>query len=446
MLSKRLLLGTGLLMASALSGASAAEIQAVRIGDEGDKTRVAIDLSGPAQHKLFTLSDPYRVVIDIKPAHVARQALPLPDGRGAVRQLRSGNRQDGSARIVLDLETPMSARSFVLAANGERGNRLVIDLVPLGAVGAVKEAPVVTKVVRGTGRDIVIAVDPGHGGKDPGAHGSNGIREKDVVLKISRQLAKLVDSETGMQAILTRNGDDFVRLRDRMERARRAEADLFISIHADSFRDRRVRGATVYVLSSKGAEDEAGRRLAARENAADLIGGVRLDDKDEMLASVLMDLSQNASLASSIDAGDEILHEIGRITKIRKGKVQQAPFLVLKSPDVPSVLIETAFISNPNDEKNLNSPDYQSRLAQAIFRGVQDYFHTNPPAGTRLAMANTNGELRPAASHVIRRGETLSAIANRYNVSIRRIQSVNSISGDKIMVGKVLRIPPSQDI
>jgi len=444
--TSRLFFGVVLLIAAATGGASAAEIRAVRIGDEADKTRIAIDLSASAEHKLFILSDPHRVVIDIKRARLAKRALPLPDGRGAVRQLRSANRQDGSVRIVLDLDTPMKARSFVLVANGDRGDRLVIDLVQPEAVGAVKKAPTVTKVVRSTGRDIVIAVDPGHGGKDPGARGSRGIREKDVVLRISRQLARLVDTEVGMHAILTRNGDEFVRLRDRMERARRAEADLFVSIHADSFRDKRVRGATVYVLSSKGASDEAARRLAERENAADLIGGVRLDNKDQMLASVLMDLSQNASLASSIDAGDEILHEIGRITKVRKGKVQQAPFLVLKSPDVPSILIETAFISNSYDEKNLSSPDYQARLAQAIFQGIQDYFHTNAPPGTRIAMANTNGRLRPAARHVIQRGDTLGNIANRYKVSVRRIQSVNNISGDKIKVGKVLRIPPSQDI
>jgi len=311
----------------------------------------------------------------------------------------------------------------------------------------VKKAPVISVDDGNQGRDIIIAIDPGHGGKDPGARGPSGLREKDVVLKISRRLAEIIDSEAGMQSYLTRKGDHFVPLRDRMERARKAEADLFISIHADSFRDKRVRGATVYVLSPKGASDEAGRRLAARENAADLIGGVSLGDKDATLAEVLLDLSQNASVSASIDVGNEIIGEIGQITKVRKGRVQQAPFLVLKSPDVPSVLVETAFISNPSDEKNLGSSRYREQLANAIFDGIADYFQSNPPLGTRMAAAGKNGNQSSggAARYVIQHGDTLSTIADRYKVSVRRIRTFNHLRSDKIIVGRTLRIPGTQD-
>ncbi|MDH3510159.1 MAG: N-acetylmuramoyl-L-alanine amidase [Gammaproteobacteria bacterium] len=451
---KRHLRGTVLLIFMGLcAGAACGEpvqVQAARIASQSGKTRVALDLSQPAEHKLFTLSNPHRVVIDIKPGRITKQALPLPAGTGAVSRIRSANREDGSVRVVLDLKTPVKPRSFLLAGNGQQGDRLVIDLEPIGTASVAKKAADATpngavRQVPTAGREIVIAVDPGHGGKDPGARGPTGLREKDVVLRVSRELAGIINAAPGMRAYLTRNGDDFVHLRQRMERARTARADLFISLHADAFRDRRVRGATVYVLSSKGATDEAARRLAERENAADLIGGVRLDDKDQTLASVLLDLSQNASLSASIDAGDDILQEIRKITKVRKTKVQQAPFLVLKSPDVPSLLIETAFISNPSDEKNLGSQNYRERLARAIFAGVQAYFRSNPPAGSMMAQAQQSrkpGRVR----HLIQRGDTLSGIADQYRVPVRRIRSVNNIDGDKIVVGKVLTIPVTQDI
>jgi N-acetylmuramoyl-L-alanine amidase len=448
MLIQRCLLGIAVLVTAQWVLAADVRIEAVRIGHQADKTRVAIDLSELADHKLFTLSNPDRVVIDVKPGRISGQALPLPNGRGSVRRLRGAEREDGSLRIVLDLNTPVKPRSFVLAANGERGDRLVIDLIPLSSSVPAKKAPVISVGDANRVRDIVIAIDPGHGGKDPGARGPSGLREKDVVLKISRRLAEIVDSEAGMQSYLTRRGDSFVPLRDRMERARKAEADLFISIHADSFRDRSVRGATVYVLSPKGASDEAGRRLAARENAADLIGGVSLGDKEATLAEVLLDLSQNASVSASIDAGNEIISEIRQMSRVRKGKVQQAPFLVLKSPDVPSILVETAFISNPNDEKNLGSSRYRDQLANAIFEGIDDYFRSNPPPGTRMAMAAKSGapRSRGEARYVIQRGDTLSMIADRYNVSVRRIRTVNKLHGDKIVVGRTLRIPGTQDI
>ena len=448
MSSFRLLLAVAVCLVPGLALAAAARIEAVRIASQDAQTRVALDLSQAVEHRLLTLDagagKPARVVIDIRDGRLADSALPLPTGTGAVDRIRAANREDGSVRIVLDLGRAARPRSFALVPDGRYGHRLVIDLDPAAGAPA---APVrIQPPAPARGRDLIIAVDAGHGGKDPGARGPKGAREKDVVLQISRRLAAEIDAEPGMRAFMTRAGDQFVPLRDRMERARAAEADLFVSVHADSFRDRKVRGTTVYVLSNKGASDEASRRLAERENAADLIGGVSLVDKDKTLASVLLDLSQNASLSASIDVGDEILDELGEFARLRKREVQQAPFLVLKSPDVPSVLIETAFISNPEDERNLTSAAYQQRLAGAILDGVRDYFYTNPPPGTQVAQLASSGQRPIERQYVIRSGDTLSEIASRYNVSLRHIRSANNLRDDRIVVGQVLRIPESQDI
>jgi N-acetylmuramoyl-L-alanine amidase len=237
-----------------------------------------------------------------------------------------------------------------------------------------------------TGREIVVAIDAGHGGQDPGAIGPAGTREKDVVLKIARELAGRVNREPGMRAVLTRDGDYFLSLRQRMRRARDARADIFVSVHADAVLDRSVSGSSVYVLSEKGATDEQARWLAERENAADLRGGVSLDDKDQMLASVLLDLSQSASIASSMEAAERVLRALGRVNTVRKPAVQQAGFVVLKSPDIPSMLVETAFISNPGDEQLLRREGVRTALAEAIFRGVHAYFTEHPPEGTRFAL------------------------------------------------------------
>jgi N-acetylmuramoyl-L-alanine amidase len=293
---------------------------------------------------------------------------------------------------------------------------------------------------RPTGRDIVIAIDAGHGGKDPGARGPRGVLEKDVTLRIARQLADAISVERGMRGVLTRKRDEFIPLRGRMERARAAQADLFISIHADAVRNRAVQGASVYVLNEKGATDEAARRLADRENAADLIGGVSLGDKDRTLASVLLDLSQNASLSSSIEVADEILEEMARVGTVRRMQVMQAPFMVLKSPDVPSVLIETAYISNATEERRLNSDEYRRQLAAAILAGARNYFYENPPAGTLVAELSRQ-RLADTVQHVIRRGETLSMLAIRYGTSVQRIRTANRLTDDRVAVGQVLHIP-----
>jgi N-acetylmuramoyl-L-alanine amidase len=234
-------------------------------------------------------------------------------------------------------------------------------------------------------RDVIVAVDAGHGGQDPGATGRNGTREKDVVLAIARALASRINSEPGMRAVLTRPNDQFFTLRERILRARAVKADLFVSVHADSIRNRAVSGASVYVLSERGATDESARWLAERENAADLMGGVSLTDKDNTLASVLLDLSQSANISASMVAAEGVISALDRVGEVRKPQVQQAGFVVLKSPDIPSMLVETAYISNPAEEKRLKSSSQQDKLANAIFTGLRGYFANNPPPGTRFA-------------------------------------------------------------
>jgi len=290
------------------------------------------------------------------------------------------------------------------------------------------------------GRDIVVAIDPGHGGHDPGAVGRGRTKEKDIALAISRKLASRINAERGMKAILIRNSDVYVDHRKRMDIARRSKADLFISIHADAVDDRRANGATVYALSIKGASDEEARLLAERENASVWVGGVSLEDKDEVLASVLLDLSQNAALSASLEVGSSVISELSSIVRVRRSTVQQAGLIVLKSPDLPSILVETAYISNPNEEKKLRDPNHQARLANAILGGIRHYFYKNPPPDTQIAMDIRRTPERQVR-HVIARGDTISELADRYNVTTAAIRAANRLSNDTIRVGQTLSIP-----
>jgi N-acetylmuramoyl-L-alanine amidase len=436
---RQYIIGFCALLCAAQLAAQTTSVKDVRIAHTGDRTRIVLDLDGPAQHKLFTLANPSRVVVDLAQGRFALGAAKLPGGAGVVANMRGANRQDGTARLVLDLGDAARPKSFLLEPSGQFGYRIVVDLMPIDA------APVVVKKApSSTGqRDLVIAIDPGHGGKDPGARGRGGLQEKKAVLEIGKRLAHMIDDEPGMRAFMTRKDDRFLKLAERIELAHKAGADLFVSIHADSFKDRRVRGSTIYVLSEKGATDEAAKLLAERENSADLIGGVALKDKDDMLASVLVDLSQNASLEASMEVGDLFIDQMSLVGKMRKSRVQQAGFMVLKSPDIPSVLIETAFISNAQDESNLKSVQYQERLARAMHKGIKSYFYANPPPGSRVAQLSR--DQRMAREHVIRSGDTLSEIAQRYNVSVSRIRAENRLNGNTIRVGQVLRIPPAID-
>jgi len=427
-----------LLVVSALGCvcAQAGDVEGLRLWASPESTRVVLDLASPAEHRVFTLDNPNRIVIDLEDS-VARLPGDLPQGSGFVDGVRTGVHAGGDLRVVLDINAAVKPKSFLLEPNDSYGHRLVIDLLPLATQTQIKRVP---RAAPEGGRAVRIAIDAGHGGDDPGASGPSGLREKDVVLEVARRLADDVHRQRGMEPLLIRDGDYFVSLRQRSERAREAQADLFVSIHADAFRNGAARGATVYVLSEKGASDEAARRLAERENASDLIGGISLSDKDQLLARVLLDLSQSAAITASSAAGSRVIEQLGRVTRMRKTQVQQAPFLVLKSPDIPSILIELAYISNPNEERALRDPGRQTEFARAIHAGVNDYLRSNAPPDSYLA-SNPPPIARPPMRHIIERGETLSEIAERYRVSLATLRQSNRIRGDVIRIGQVLTIP-----
>lgn len=411
----------------------AAEVTDVRVWADAERTRLVLDLDAPVEHKLFTLSAPDRVVVDLEGARLRADNLDNT-ASGPIRNLRHGVRNGRDLRLVLDLTGPVKPRSFLLKPDQQSGHRLVVDLETPGQARRSPERPTKSVDQIRAPRDLVIAIDPGHGGKDPGARGSHGTNEKQVVLEIARRLARHIDQEPGMRAILTRDGDRFLSLRQRMDIARDHDADLFVSIHADAFRDRRVQGSSVYVLSRRGASSEMARILAQSENAADLAGGVSLNDKDELLRSVILDLSQSASIEASLEVADNVLQGLKQVGKVHKDHVQQAGFVVLKSPDIPSILVETAFISNPSEERKLRQAAHQDKLARAMLAGIRNYFYSNPPPGTYVAMHNPR-------EYVIRRGDTLSEIASRYNVSLRVLRAANGLTTDRVYVGQTLRIP-----
>ena len=384
----------GLLLAMlSPQAARAVDVKGVRLWADPDNTRVVVDLSGSTQHSLQVLHNPERVVLDVPGARLIKSAHTAPASAGAVKHVRVAPGPAGTVRLVLDVSRPIQAKSFLSKPNAHYGYRLVVDLG--GAAAPRVDKPIKIKHAPTDARDLIIAVDAGHGGEDPGAIGKNGTREKDVVLAIARELALKINAEPGMKAVLIRGGDYFVPLVERMRRARAQQADLFVSIHADSIRDRSIDGSSVYILSQRGASNEASRWLAERENASDLIGGVSLDDKDDLLASVLLDLSQSAAINASQVAAERVLHTLTQAGEIRKHEVQRAGFVVLKSPDIPSMLVETAYISNPQEEQRLRAPAHQARLAAAIHQGVHDYFYANPPMGTRIAQLAGAGSARP---------------------------------------------------
>jgi N-acetylmuramoyl-L-alanine amidase len=423
---------------------AAQEIQNVRAWLAPDNTRLVFDLSGPVEHKLFILSGPDRVVIDIDKVKMRASLDGLSLEGSPVSQIRHGTRGDG-IRIVLDLNSEVRPRSFDLKPNEQYGHRLVVDL-------AMRAEAVVTKTVvpvpgEGSKRDIVVVIDAGHGGEDPGAIGPGGVREKDVVLRIAQELKRLIDAEKGYRAVLTRTGDYYVSLRGRTGKARQNNADLFVSVHADAFKDPRARGASVWVLSPRGATSEMGRWLAQRENSADLIGGVgslSLGDKDDVLASVLLDMSMNASRKDSHQVASRIHGNMASFARMHKRQVEQAGFVVLKSPDIPSILIETGFISNPEEARMLKTDRYRKRMAQAIFRGITEHFWEKPPTGSYIAWVKQSGTQMAGGGERLYKvvsGDTLSIIAQRNGVSLQQLRQANQLSGDSIRIGQVLRIP-----
>ena len=419
-------------------GALAASIDGIRLWRAPDHTRLVFDLSGPVEYQIFALQNPHRLVIDINSVAFKANPAALDFSATAINTLRTAVRNGKDLRVVLDLSVRVNPRSFVLGRNEQYGDRLVVDLYDQKSSTARTVADVVP--TSGKLRDVVIAIDAGHGGDDPGAIGPGRIYEKKVVLSISRELKKLLDSKPGYRAVLVRNGDYYIPLRDRTRIARKKRVDMFVSIHADAFRKASAHGASVYALSRRGATSETARYLAQRENRADLIGGVgsvSLNDKDKMLAGVLLDLSMTATLDSSLEVGGNVLQSVGKVTRLHKKRVEQAGFVVLKSPDVPSILVETGFISNPAEAKRLNKRSHQRKLARAIFDGKNLYIVRRPTVGTLLA----SQQAKKAAVYVVVRGDTLSAIAQRHRVSTKEIQRRNKLKSTSIHVGQRIIIP-----
>ena len=437
-----LAIGLGCLMALSVRAATVS-VENIRTWPAPDHTRIVLDVDRPVEYALFVLRDPDRVVVDLRGARLSKKVPRARPGdrllariRAAQRKRTQGGPRD-DLRVVLDMKRRVRPKSFLLKPNRKYGHRLVIDVYPTG--GGAKKATVRKQAAgdaSGKRRDVVVAVDAGHGGEDPGAVTRSGIREKDVVLAIARALGRRIDRTPGMKAVLIRSGDYYVGLRRRTEIARKHGADLFVSIHADSFRSPRVSGSSVYVLSRRGASSEAARWLAQQENAADFVGGVSIDDKDDLLASVLVDLQQTATRSASAEVGSQVLKSLGRIGKRHKRRVEHAGFLVLKSPDIPSILIETGFLTNPSDAKRLSNPKHQEKVSRAILDGILRHFDRSPPPGTVFAAAQR---------HTIVRGDTLSGIAEKYRVSVKRLRAANRISGNIIRVGDVLRIPGRSD-
>ncbi|MDO7711124.1 MAG: N-acetylmuramoyl-L-alanine amidase [Pseudomonadota bacterium] len=446
------------------SNAWSANIQAMRLSQAGSETRLVIDLDKAFQYEVFSLANPARLVVDIKNTLQTSQ-LRFPDLLNSpIRAIRYASWQDNTLRLVFDLHHKVRYDSRTLGPKADYLHRLVIDLhdspnaptmqsvlaserqpvaAPAPALRQTEISPKPAEITRPTPlatvskskkymvrRDIIIAIDPGHGGLDSGALGRHGTKEKDIVLAVAKRLAKMVNAEPGMRAYLTRDTDVFITLRQRIKRARENKADMFISIHADAFKDAKAKGASVFVLSQRGASSEAAQMMADKENAADLAGGISLEDKDDMLASVLLDLSQTASLEASLEVANTVLAGLKRVGNVHKKHVESAAFVVLKSPDIPSILVETAFVSNPDEERKLNTPSHQNKIARAILSGISNYFQRNPLPGSGSPQ-----------QHIVSSGDTLSMIAQRYQISMLELKTSNNLNRSDINVGDVLLIP-----
>jgi len=415
---------------------SAADIKAARVWAGPEYTRVVFDLSGPATYKMSQGDTPGSVVLDVAGSSVAGD-FSTPSGQGLFKSMKAV-KQGGAARVVATVDATAKPKSFLLKPAGDYGYRLVLDLYPGGQsdpgdnpvtddAPAVAAAPAKVSVApartsRGktvpagkppmlaSERKVVVAIDAGHGGEDPGARGATGLREKDVTLQVARELADQINRQPGMQAVLTRNGDYFIPLKRRYQIAREHNADMFVSIHADAFKNSDAKGSSVWVLSPRGKTSEAARWLADRENRADLVGGVSLDDKDDTLAAVLLDLQQGYAMQASESIAGNVLKALGRLGPTHRGYVERANFVVLRSPDVPSILVETAFITNPSEETRLRDEGHRRELATAVLGGVRNYFESMPPPGTWFAAqaARRNGtavaSVTPPASSVKDKG------------------------------------------
>jgi N-acetylmuramoyl-L-alanine amidase len=492
----------GMLLPSFSVFAAQAELGAVSYSASN---QVAFNLPGAVRHKAFVLKNPSRLVVDFIDAKMP-QAIAQPSADHPLFGFaRSAVRNAGDLRVVVELKAEADAKVAMvgkslqidLAAKSAQPEPVVLvkpekaavvaaaaaapekPIAPVKKQEAVIKPAVLKAVGKAKGRHIVVAIDAGHGGKDVGAQGANGTQEKDVVFAIAKSLQGMVNSQPGMKAVMIRDGDYFVKLNERRRIARAANADLFVSIHADAFSDSQAHGASVYTLASNGASSAGAGWLAASENAVD---GGTAEDRDDTLTSVLMDLSNKAAKEASQNVGNKVLRSVKSVGHLHRSAVQKAGFVVLKSAEIPSILVETAFISNPEEERRLNTKAYQNKMASAVFSGIVGHFKQYAPADTMMAQLNRSGkskavqlasadiedsapavkskvEQKPvlavreadanpamvasnaATQHVINRGETLSGIAQQYGISMRALRMANAMNDGNVRVGQVLQIP-----
>lgn len=458
------------------SVAFAAQLKNITASQSAGKTTLFLTVDGPFTHRLFTLISPNRVVLDLNGTSLAMNLKQSGLNSSLINQVRSGISGSQTLRLVFDVSQNVqvnsapwenkgiridliggmnlktAARPVVSRQISKNTNALPSNSKSIAAPQHIAQTtsvnqPALThtqpiKVPHSPSnrylRDVVVVLDAGHGGKDPGAKGPGRSKEKDVVLAITLKLKQLIDRQPGMKAVLTRSGDYYVGLRQRLDIARKYNGDIFVSIHADAFNNPHSNGASVFALSQRGATSEAARWLAEKENYSEL-GGVNLGDLDDangVVRSVLIDLSQTATINSGLQMGSRVLNQLDNFTNLHNNKVEQAGFVVLKSTDIPSILVETGFISNPREERNLTSSAYQTRLSQAIFQGLKGYFWDNPPHGTRIEAMTSNHY------HIVRSGDTLPAIATRYHVTLQALQAMNGLSrASALRPGQKLVIP-----
>ncbi|AWB68502.1 N-acetylmuramoyl-L-alanine amidase [Saccharobesus litoralis] len=416
---------------------AANKINGVRIWPSPDKTRVVFDLSNKPSVEHFFLTNPNRLVLDFKDTGKGLDLTSVAAKGKLVKKIRySTPKIKNSRRVVIELAQPLNANIFALAPTQPYGDRLVVDLEGKQTVNQ----PVKT-ATNTTNRDLIIAIDAGHGGEDPGSIGAKGNYEKKVTLQISKRLKALIDKQKGMKAVMIRTGDYYVGLNKRSELARKSKADLLVSIHADAFTTPQPRGASVWMLSMRRANSEIGRWLEQKEKHSELLGGAAevISDtaNEKYLAKALLDMSMEHSIATSYEISNKIIGELKRVTKMHKKAPQAASLAVLKSPDIPSILVETGFISNPTEERLLNQRDHQQKLANALFKAVNNYFRANPPDGTLYASLYNERE------YIVRRGDSLSVLAARYDVSINALKKANRLRTNTLRIGQKLKIPQS---
>ena len=425
---KRLVLGF-VLFQLAIPSLAAVDVLNIRIWHSPHRTRLVFDLSGPVAYSVFTLTDPQRIVIDLKET-VSNAAFPDGQTLGPwLLAMRSGNPTIGVLRYVLDLKTQLEHDSFLLPPGTVYGDRLVVD-VKLGKepVRAIRIDPAESPKEK----DYVVVIDPGHGGEDPGALGRRGTHEKKIVLAISKRLKWLLDAEPGLAAQLTRKGDYYVSLRNRIKIAAEHQADLFISVHADSAPRRSAHGASVYILSSKGATSEIARELAKRENASDLLGGVKLGKQEHRVREMMLDMEVDWKIKESRGFAAKLLQELGKIGSLHTKQVQQAGFVVLKSIEVPAVLLEVGFISNKKEERSLKTALHHEKIAGSIFRAIVRYCTEKSQCQVKR---------KPNGVYVVREAESLSLLAARFGTTISEIKKANQLKTDTLLIGQNLVIP-----